>query len=33
MGTKFMPCKEAGTPEVKKKAILETRDGGLSTVK
>lgn len=33
MGTKFMPCKEASLPEAKRKAILETRDGGLSTVK
>lgn len=33
MGTKFMPAKEANTPEAKKKAVLETRDGGSTTVK
>lgn len=33
MGTKFMPAKEASTPDAKKQAILETRDGGVSTVK
>lgn len=33
MGTKFMPCKEASASDIKKKAILETSDGGRSTVK
>lgn len=33
MGTKFIPCNEAAASEAKKKAILETRDGGLCTVK
>lgn len=33
MGTKFMVAKEANTTEAKKKAVLETRDGGRTTVK
>lgn len=33
MGTKFIPAKEADTTEFKRKAVLEARDGGRSTVK
>lgn len=33
MGTKFLPAKESTFPEAKKRAILETRDGGATTVK
>lgn len=33
LGTKLIPAKEANTPEAKKKAILETEDGGRTTVK
>lgn len=33
MGTKFMLAKEASTPELKKKAVLEATDGGNATVK
>lgn len=33
MGTKFLPAKEASWAEEKKKAVLDTRDGGASTVK
>lgn len=33
MGTKFIPAKESTYPEAKKKAILDTKDGGSSTVK
>ncbi|KAH8785517.1 FMN-dependent 2-nitropropane dioxygenase [Diaporthe sp. PMI_573] len=33
MGTKFIPAKEANTSENARKAVLETRDGGSSTVK
>lgn len=33
MGTKFIPAKESTYPEVKKKAVLDTKDGGSSTVK
>ncbi|KAJ4407440.1 hypothetical protein N0V82_009930 [Gnomoniopsis sp. IMI 355080] len=33
MGTKFIPAKESIFPEAKKKAILDTKDGGASTVK
>lgn len=33
MGTMFIPAKESIYPEAKKKAILDTKDGGSSTVK
>lgn len=33
MGTKFLPAKESLWAEAKKKAILDTKDGGASTVK
>ncbi|KAI3400145.1 hypothetical protein diail_4377 [Diaporthe ilicicola] len=33
MGTKFIPAKESNSPEPGRKAVLETRDGGSSTVK
>lgn len=33
MGTKFIPAKESTYPEAKKRAILESKDGGSSTVK
>ncbi|KAK2615681.1 hypothetical protein N8I77_002419 [Diaporthe amygdali] len=33
MGTKFIPAKESNAPEHNRKAILETRDGGSTTVK
>ncbi|KAJ4396035.1 hypothetical protein N0V93_000251 [Gnomoniopsis smithogilvyi] len=33
MGTKFLPSKESVWPEAKKKAVLDTTDGGASTVK
>lgn len=33
MGTKFIPAREASTAEAKRKAILETKDGGNTTVK
>lgn len=33
MGTKFLPARESRFPEAKKRVVLETTDGGASTVK